>query len=243
MERLRVRFPNRKSITPAMLEILTFKEILTVRKSLPSKIKANTREYHNSVANVSEFLIERHSDHLDAETIDKLRNEAKFHRKESARSSPSSHQISVPKKYCDGSDTVIASVGQKNYRIKIKLVEIRKIERILDCSFCVPSIKKVNYVENFNELFCKKFIPEYKMRDYVTAFIYITLKLSGTSLDTIKSISTTESLTNITSKIFLNNRDSIVMLLEKVEKKFGFLVKVRIRGKRLDFLLKKDEAS
>lgn len=250
MERLRMRFPKRKSVTPSMLTILTFSEILKVRKDLPKKIGYGSKEYFSSVVNIAEYLIEKHSEKMDAETIYKLREEIKYSkgkikilngaaRRVENRAVKREMACADHSKLRQAPKSVVVLFNGKNYRIPLVKDEITRLEKYIRCGFCVSSSKKVDYVENFEHVVSQQFIQQYQMKDYIAIFIYIAVKMAGIKIENVNDISVEDSPIDIMIVITQRVGGKLTMFLPKLKGGYSLDVRATYVGKMINFTIRK----
>lgn len=214
-----------------MLRILTFKEVITLRKEIPKHFKKGSREYHQSMANVNKYLVENHAPYIDSGSVEKLRREAKVHQEAATRVRAIQDKFKKKKAPArkPAVDTktvpVIVKINGKQYRLRITEAEIYAVESITRCEFCIPSIKHGNFLHLFIDALKEGQMQKITLKDFMTPLIVIGCKIGGSSISDILSVSIIDYQD---SGVMATARDSQGNVIRMIFKLHGGLYKMSI---------------
>jgi len=244
MQRLRTRFPNRKHVVPSMLNILSFKEIVEVRKDIPKEYMKGTVEYHQSMFNVGKYLIENHVGKIDARSVQKIRDEI---RQNESMVKNIKNRLKLKEKVLGCKDmprtkkndaVVVVVMDKKAYRMRLTPAEICRIESVLKCDFCIPSMKKMNYLASFESEIKKGHMTRYTLKDYSVAMALVAAKIVGARSETISSVKIIEMVDNIIATVSTSAGMSFRAVFKLVKDIFRMTTTIITKASTMEIYIK-----
>lgn len=244
MQRLRTRFPTRKHIVPSMLKILSFKELLDVRKDIPKEYMKGSMEYHQSIVNVSKYLVENHAGKIDARSVQKIKDEI---RQSEASVKMIKDRMKLKERVLGcasqpptkkDSATVILKTGGKAYRMPLRSSEICRAEVVLKCDFCIPSVKKTNYLHSFETELKKGMMSRHVLKDYAVALVLACSKVVGVKPDMLSSVIIEEHQQSIVATVSTSSGNKFKVLFMLVKDIFKMIAVVVTKTTNIEIIIK-----
>lgn len=242
MQRLRARFPNRRHVVPSMLNILSFKEIIDLRKEIPKEFIKGSIEYHQSLVNVSKYLVDNYSAKIDIRSIQKIKDDI---RQNESAIKIIKNRVKLKDRVLGCTDAakkddaiIIVKVDKKIYRMRLKSSDICKIESVLKCDFCVPSMRKTNYLSSFESQVKKGYMTRFILKDYIVALVLAASKIVGARPEAIVSAKIVEMPDSIIATVSTAAGSSFRAVFKLVKDVFKMRITVVMKSSTIEMLVK-----
>jgi hypothetical protein len=229
-----------------MLDILSFKELLDVRKDIPKEYMRGTYEFHRSAATVSKYLVTNYANRIDARSIQKMRDEL---RQNEFAAKSINERIKLKERVLGCADRgvhkkdeaiVIARADKKAYRMHVKSAEVCRVESVLKCGFCIPAMKKTNYLGSFESEVKKGMMSRYSVKDYIVALVIICAKIAGAKPEMMSNVKVVEMNDGIVVNIMTSSGSPLKIIFRMIKDVFKMVATVSTKTTSVEISIKGD---
>jgi len=227
-----------------MLNILSFKELVDVRKEIPKEFMKGTVEYHQSMVNVSRYLVENHAAKIDARSVQKIRDDI---RQNDAAVKSIKERMKLKERVLGCADkprakkndaVVIVKIDKKGYRMRLTSTDICHIESVLKCDFCIPSMRKLNYLSSFESQVKKGYMTRYILKDYIVAMVVVASKIVGAKPETITSVKIIEMAESIVATVATSSGSGFRVVFKMIKDVFQMTLTIIMKTSTVEITVK-----